>query len=254
MMKAFLWAAIGIMLVQTTTTCVFAEEIRVSGGGSAIASVFNPVKPHFEKATGITLINLQSTPKDGLIDLVNGKVDAAAGAIPIETMIDAAAKAGVVADPAALQQTVVATNRIDVFVQKDNPVGRLSKEQLKGIFTGKVGNWKEVGGNDREIIVVWGKNTHSQNALLAKKVLDGEPVLKEVLEATDYASIRQVVGSNPDSIGIAPHAFADATVKAVEVSITLSSPIIMVTRKNPAANVQKLIDFINGEGKQYIKQ
>jgi phosphate transport system substrate-binding protein len=159
-----------------------------------------------------------------------------------------------VADPAALQQTVVATNRIDVFVQKDNPVGRLSKEQLKGIFTGKVGNWKEVGGNDREIIIVWGKNTHSQNALLAKQVLDGEPVLKEVLEATDYASIRQVVGSNPDSIGIAPHAFADATVKAVEVSITLSSPIIMVTRKNPAANVQKLIDFINGEGKQYIKQ
>jgi phosphate transport system substrate-binding protein len=254
-MKAFLWVlVIGIIFVQTTTSCVFAEEIRISGGGASITTVFAPIKPYFEKATGITLLNLQSTPKNGLIDLANGKVDAATGAVPLEAMIGGAAKDGVNIDPAGLQQTVVATNKTVVFIHKDNPVARLSREQLKGIFTGKIGNWKEVGGSDREIIVVWGKNTPGQNALFVKRVLDGASVLKETLETTDYAGIRQNIGFNPDSIGIDPLAMADASVKVVEAAIEVTSPIILVTKGKPTGNVQKLLDFIKGAGSQYIKQ
>ncbi len=247
-------AAVGLLVMLAGSPAVFAEEIRISGGGASIATVFAPVKPHFEKATGITLLNLQSTPKNGLIDLANGKVDAATGAVPLEAMIGGAAKEGVTIDPTVLQQTVVATNKTVVFVHKDNPVGKLSREQLKGIFTGKITNWQAVGGNDREIIVVWGKNTPGQNALFVKQVLDGAPVLNETLETTDYAGIRQNIGFNPDSIGIDPLALADASVKVVEAAIEVTSPIILVTKGKPAGNLQKLIDFIQGAGKQYIKQ
>jgi len=247
-------AVVGLLVMLAGTPAVFAEEIRISGGGASIATVFAPIKPYFEKATGITLLNLQSTPKNGLIDLANGKVDAATGAVPLEAMIGGAAKDGVSIDPAELQQTVVATNRTVVFVHKDNPVSKLSKEQLKGIFAGKITNWRELGGSDREIIVVWGKNTPGQNALFVKQVLDGASVLKETLETTDYAGIRQNIGSNPDSIGIDPLALADASVKVVEAAIEVTSPIILVTKGKPAGNVQKLLDFIKGAGSQYIKQ
>jgi phosphate transport system substrate-binding protein len=66
---------------------VFAEEIRLGGGGASINTVFKPVKPHFEKATGITITVLESSPKNGLIDLLEGKLDVAVSAVPLQNMI-----------------------------------------------------------------------------------------------------------------------------------------------------------------------
>ncbi|SNB46853.1 substrate-binding domain-containing protein [Geobacter sp. DSM 9736] len=241
------------LLSLTVAGAAGAEEIKVGGGGASIATAFVPVKPHFEKATGMNLINLQSTPKNGLIDLVQGKLDAAVSAVALEGMIAGAEKDGVKVDPASLQVTPVAKNKTVAFVHKDNTVKKLSKAQLKGIFTGKIANWKEVGGPDKDIIVVWGKNSPGQNAQFVKGILDGEPVTKEHLEATDYASIKQTVASNPEGIGIDPLSFADDTFKPVEMDVELTSPIILITKGKPSAKVQKLIDFVKGEGQKYIK-
>lgn len=234
-------------------TMAGAEEIKVGGGGAAIAGVFNPIKPHFEKATGINLIVLQSSPKDGLVDLVNGKVDAAVAAVPLESMIKGAEAAGVKADPAKLQREEVGKNRTLLYVHPSNKVEKLTKEQVKGIFTGKIANWKEVGGDDKDIIVVWGKGTPGQNAQLTKEVLDGEAVAKDALESTNYAKIKETVAATPEAIGIDPHGLADTSVKVLEQNPEVSSPIITVTMGKPSAKVQKLIDFIRGDGKKYLK-
>lgn len=231
----------------------FAEEIKVGGGGAAIAGVFNPVKPHFEKATGINLIVLQSSPKDGLVDLVNGKLDAAVAAVPLESMVKGAEAAGVKVDAAVLVRTEVGKNRTLLFVHPSNTVQKLGKDQVKGIFTGKIVNWKEVGGPDRDIIVVWGKGTPGQNAQLTKEVLDGEAVTAEALESGNYAKIKETVAATPEAIGIDPHGLADATVKTLEQEPEVASPIIVVTKGKPSAGVQKLIDYIRGDGKAFLK-
>lgn len=231
----------------------FADEIKVGGGGAAISGVFNPVKPHFEKATGTNLIVLQSSPKDGFVDMLNGKLDAAVAAVPLESMIKGAEAAGVKVDPAALVKTEVAKNRTLLFVHPSNTVQKLTKAQVKGIFTGKIVNWKEVGGPDRDIIVVWGKGTPGQNAQLMKEVLDGEAVAKDALESGNYAKIKETVAATPEAVGINPHGLADATVKTLEQEPEVASPIIVVTKGKPSAGVQKLIDFIRGEGKKFLK-
>ena len=231
-----------------------AEEIKAGGGGAAMSTIFAPVKPAFEKATGISLINLQSSPKDGLVDLVNGKVELAVAAVPLESMVNGAVKDGVKVDTASLQVAEVGRNQTVLFVHPSNKVAKLSKEQIKGIFTGKIGNWKEVGGDDKEIIVIWGKGTPGQNAQFSKLVLDGEAVAKDVLESTNYAKIKETVAATPEGIGIDPYGMADASVKAIDADPPLTSPIIAVTMGKPSAKVQKLIDYVKGEGKQYTKQ
>lgn len=230
-----------------------AAEIKVGGGGAAIASVFTPVKAAFEKATGHNLIILQSTPGRGMADLANGKLDAAVAAVPLDSMVAGAEKEGVKVDKAALQQVEVGTNKVVVYVHPSNPIASLTKEQMKGLFTGKLTNWKDVGGKDAPVLVVWGKNSPGQNALFTKVILDGEKVTAENLETTDYKGIKDTVASNFEAIGIDPLGMADASVKAVKPSPEATAPIRLVTKGAPSPPIKQLIDFIKTDGKQYIK-
>ena len=245
--------ALIFLAVFLTAGAAFAGELKVAGGGAAINTVFKPIAPHFEKATGIYLIPFQSTPKDGLVSLLKGSADVATAAVSLQSMINGAEKDGLKVDAGSLQQFEVATNKTVVFIHPSNPVSRLSKEQLKGIFTGKISNWKEVGGPDKDIVVVWGNNSPGQNALFIKVILDGAPVMKGILETTDYFGIKEAVGANAEAIGIDPLGLADRTVKVVE-SPHAPSPIIMVTKGAPSASIKKLIDYVKGDGRKYIKQ
>ncbi|BCG48004.1 phosphate ABC transporter phosphate-binding protein [Citrifermentans bremense] len=235
------------------TAAAYGEEIKVGGGGASISAIFTPVKAPYEKATGDTLFILQSSPKDGLVDLLKGKVDLATGAVPVDSMIAGAEKDGVKVDKGSLVVQQVGSNRTAVFVHPSNKVSALSKEQLKGLFTGKIVNWKEVGGDDKDVIVVWGKGTPGQNAQFLKEVLDGEPVTKDILDTTNYAKIKESVSATPEAIGIDPFGLADATVKVVE-SPVLTSPILAITQGKPSARVQKVLDYIKGDGSKYVKK
>ena len=229
-----------------------AEEIRIGGGGAALLAVFQPIKPHFEKATGITLVNLQSSPKGGLVNLLEGRVDVTSAAHALDDLIEAVRQDGVAVDSAALVEHQVGINRIALFVHPSNRVGKLSREQVKGLFAGRIVNWKEVGGDDRDVLVVWGRGTPGQNADFIRRVLDGESVTRQALETTNYVEIRETVAATPEAIGIDPMAIANATIKVVDSDAPLSTPIIAVTLGKPSAKVRRLLDYIQGEGKAYI--
>ncbi|HBA87660.1 MAG TPA: phosphate ABC transporter substrate-binding protein [Geobacter sp.] len=241
----------GTMLLLAASA--FAEDIKVGGGGASMSAVFTPVKAPFDKATGDTLVVLQSSPKDGLIDLVKGKVDLATAAVPLDSMISGAEKEGVKINRGSLVVQEIGANRTAIFVHPSNKVSKLSKEQLKGLFTGKILNWKEVGGDDKDVIVVWGKGTPGQNAQFIREMLDGAELAKDVLDTTNYAKIKESVAATPEAVGIDPFGLADASVKVVETP-AMTSPILAVTVGKPSAKVQHLLDYIKGEGSRYLKK
>jgi len=121
--------AIAVFIIVSGSA--FAEEVKVAGGGAAINTVFKPVAPYFEKATGLYLVSIQSTPKDGLVSLLNGSADAAAAAVSLQSMIGGAEKDGLKVDAASLQQLEIATCKTVVFVHPSNPVSKLSKDHLQ---------------------------------------------------------------------------------------------------------------------------
>ncbi len=245
---------ITLLVGAMSATALFgADEVRVGGGGASMATVFRPVKAHFEKDTGGIMVIAQSTPKNGLIDLLNGTVDIATAAVPFDSMVKGAEKEGVKVDTALLESRVVAKNRTVLLVHPSNPVQALTKEQVKGIFTGKIVSWKEVGGSDTPILVAWGKLTPGQNAQFSKIILDGEPVLKDIIDTTDYFGIKDTVAATPEAIGIDPFALGvDGTVKTIATEPPLSSDVIVVTKGKPTAKVQKLLSYVSGAGTKYI--
>ena len=91
-----------------------------------------------------------------MIDLDRGLTDAAAAGLTLQDWMDLMEKDGAkVKDMASLQQITIGKDMIVVIHHKITPFQN-SQEQLKGIFSGKITNWKDAGGKDMPITVVWG--------------------------------------------------------------------------------------------------
>jgi phosphate transport system substrate-binding protein len=223
---------------------VCAEEIIIGGGGSPINFIFKPNQKDYEKDTGNKLILLQSTPGKGVMALVEGKLNVATSAVALDMALAEATKEGARIDPATLKVTELGKTRFVLLVNKDNPVNTLTKEQVKGIFTGKIQNWKEVGGADLPVMVVKGQNTPGQNATLQKTYLDGEKFASELLDVKDQPAITDIVGQMKEAIGINPVGLVKGNVKAVDSQPYMDTPYIMITKGEPTGEVKKMIDYM----------
>jgi phosphate transport system substrate-binding protein len=247
------------MVVAAAFLCVMtagaatAEELKIGAGAAPVENVLKPVREAFEKATGIRLSVTPSGPKVALQDLERGTVDAAAAGLTLPDWLAMMKKEGAeIKDPASINAVTIGKDRIVVITHKSNPVKKLSREQLQGIFTGKIESWKELGGEDQPILVVWGKLIQGTNSMFVAKILDGKAQTKDVIEATTAEDVRQNVAANPSAIGIGPAAIVNGSISAPEVP-EVARDIILVTKGKPSANTQKLIDFIKGEGQKYIR-
>ncbi|AJE04331.1 substrate-binding domain-containing protein [Geobacter pickeringii] len=244
----------GLLLIMTAAAGAHAEEMKVGGGGAPVDCILKPVKEHFEKASGISLNLVYSSATMSFRQLVNGELDASTAGLPYADLLAAARKENIIVnDPAAYIPTTIGKGKIYTIVHRDNPVKELSREQLKGIFTGKITSWKEVGGSDAPIIVVLSKINPATNAAYRKLALDDAPYSTDILDAGRFEDLRDKVASTPEAIGFGPVTMLDGTVKTVGTP-EFSRPIILITKGKPSPAAQKLIDFITGEGQKYVKE
>lgn len=233
-----------------------AETITLIGGSTSIAAVINPVKAPFEKTTGITVNATAAGSKVAMQKLDAGEAEVATAGHTFEELLDNLKKSNVTLKNPVDSFTVIKLaepTTYGVVVNPKNPVSKLSKEQLAGIFSGKITNWKEVGGNDSPILCVVSTLSPGTNEAFQKTFLDGKKISVDFLDASSAADLKQTVASNPDAVGFIADAMVDGTVRKVETLTMKSAPIIMITVGKPLPKVQKLADFILGEGKKYLR-
>lgn len=119
-------------------------------------------------------------------------------------------------ETADLQGTVVAIDGIGIVVNPDNPVTDLTIEQIGKIYTGKITNWKEVGGSDAPIVCI-GREAASGTRDGFEEVTDTKDQCQYSQELTSTGDVVQTVSGNPNAIGYASVASANDTVKMVSV-------------------------------------
>ncbi len=252
-MKAKIFLIILSVVVLVASAMAVSKEIKIGGGAAPVENILKPIKEPFEKATGIKLNIVENGPKVALMDLEKGNADAAAAGLAFEDWMSLMEKEGYkIKDMASLNPVVIGKDDIKVIINKDNPVTMLSKEQLKGIFTGKITNWKDAGGKDLPIVIIWGKLVPGTNELFKKHIMDSESVTKSALEVATAADIKQKVSTTPGAIGIGPAAAVDASINSPKTP-EISRPIVLLTKGKPSDSVQKLLEFIKAEGQKYIK-
>ena len=156
-----------------------------------------------------------------------------------------------------LTETVLAYDGIAVVVSPENPVSDLTIEQIADIYTGKITNWSEVGGNDAEIVLI-GREAGSGTRDGFESITGTEEACQYRQELTSTGDVIATVSQNPDAIGYASLSAVKDTVKALSVggvapsedtvkdgSYVIQRPFVLVTKDgvtlSPAA--QAFLDY-----------
>ena len=160
-----------------------------------------------------------------------------------------------------LESTILAYDGIAIIVNPNNPVSDLDVETIAKIYTGEIKNWKEVGGNDVEIVLI-GREAGSGTRDGFESITDTEDKCQYRQELTSTGDVITTVASNPAAIGYASLASVKDTVKALTVdgvtpseetikdgSYVIQRPFVLVTKKDTALseNAQKFFDYVTSE-------
>jgi phosphate transport system substrate-binding protein len=253
-MKIALFVATAFCIQLFASSEPYAADLKIGAGAAPTENILKPIKNAFASSTGVNLEIIDSGPKTAFLDLDRGIVEAAAAGMAFNDWMALMKKEGVeIKDPSLYQAVTIGKDKVIVFANNENKITTLTPEQLQGIFSGSISSWKEVGGDDQPIMIVWGKMTQGTNNMFIKKYMGDKPVTKDVIDATTASDIRQIVQSNPSAVGIGPQAIADGSIKLLKTP-ELARDITLVTKGKPSPNVQKLLDFIRKEGQKHIKQ
>ena len=256
-LAVFLAAAIGASLSGQG----LASELVISGSTTVQKRIVEPGAAKLKEATGIDAKFQGVGTGKGMIALAEGKVTVAAASETLAEAIDSAKKqaadaGGSFTAPPNLKFHELAKDSITVIVHKDNTVGSLSKDQLKAIHTGKVKNWKEVGGPDLPIKVVTSHAGSATRNVFAKQVMDGADYVAGAVEVRTTREEINEVSKDKGGIGAVSEGFFaqnKGNAKAVKAP-TVSRPLGLVTKGDASPEVQKLIDFfVKGPGKGLIQ-
>ena len=229
------------------------EELKIGAGDAAAENILKPIKEAFESANNVQLIVIESGAKVAFADLKRAGVDAAAAGISYPGWLELMKREGAeIEDPAVFHPVTIGKDHIVVVTNKDNPVKKLSAEQLKGIFSGEIENWSQVGGTDMPIMVVWGSLMPDTNTMFLTAFLAGKTLVSDVLDATTAEEVRANIAANPSAIGIGPAGVLDDSVFSPETPL-LSREITLIFRANPPDVLMKLLEFINKDGRKFIK-
>ena len=125
----------------------------------------------------------------------------------------------------------VCLDGLSVYVNSSNPITELSIEQLEGIFTGKIKNWKEVGGPDAKIIVYSRENSSGTYEFFKEKVLKGKDFAASAQTLQGTAQVRQAVTNDKNAIGYGGIAYGEGA-KHLKIKATDSSPAVEPTEEN----------------------
>ena len=141
-----------------------------------------------------------------------------------------------------LTGTVLALDGIAIIVHPDNPVADLDLDTIAKIYTGEITNWKDVGGNDAEIVLI-GREAGSGTRDGFESITGTAEKCQYRQELTSTGDVITTVSQNPNAIGYASLASVKDTVKALDVggvtptedtvkdgSYVVQRPFVLVTK------------------------
>ena len=156
-----------------------------------------------------------------------------------------------------LTETILALDGIAIVVSPENPVSDLDVDTIAKIYTGEITNWKDVGGNDAEIVLI-GREAGSGTRDGFESITDTKDACQYRQELTSTGDVINTVSQNPGAIGYASLSAVGESVKALTVggveateatvkdgSYVVQRPFVLVTKEGTelSAAAQAFFDY-----------
>ena len=239
-----------VILCFAMVGCTKNEGVATDGSTS-MSKVIGALSEAFESDTGITVTYNATGSGAGIQAVGEGRCDIG---LSSRSLKDEEKASG-------LEETILAYDGIAIIVNPANPVADLDVEAIAKIYTGEITNWKEVGGNDAEIVLI-GREAGSGTRDGFESITDTKDNCKYRQELTSTGDVITTVSSNPDAIGYASLSSVKDAVKALTVdgvapseetikdgSYVVQRPFVLVTKKDTALSksAQKFFDYITSK-------
>lgn len=175
-----------------------------------------------------------------------------------------------------IQEIVIARDGIAIAVNNNNPIQNLTQQQIEQIYKGEIKNWKEVGGENKPIVVVTrdaasGTRGAFEDIMGLTREINGMKVSAISASAqvgNGNGMIKTIVANNPYAIGYISLGSVDSSLKAISVNgvnpssdniasgqYSIARPFIVLADKNLAAQPTQFIAYIlSDEGQKIVEQ
>lgn len=139
-----------------------------------------------------------------------------------------------------------------VFIaNNDVTVENLSQQQYVDILTGKITNWKDVGGKDQKITLVHRAKSSGSRATIAEVVLKGVEFTDNAVIQDSNGAVRSAIASTPGAIGYVDAAYVDNTIKALAYNGEKYTADAVINGKYPVYAYEHM--FTKGEATGAVK-
>lgn len=218
-------SVVATMLATMITSQAQAQTITVKGSDTMVILAQKWAEVYMDKNPTIKIQVTGGGSGVGLAALQHGQIDIANSSRPIKpTEIENCVKT-FGKRPRAYK---VAVDGLSVYVNNSNSVTELTMEQLQGIFTGKIKNWKELGGKDSSIIVYSRENSSGTYEFFKEHVLKGKDFVASAQTMQGTAALLQAVTKDINAIGYGGAAYGGSA-QVVGVKKDSTTPAILPT-------------------------
>lgn len=271
MKKCFVtfWIAITVL----SSLILFAaqsDSIQVKGSDTMVNLGQAWAENFMEKNPNVSIAVTGGGSGTGIAALISGTCDIAESSREMEQKeIDQAKQKRF--EPKKIS---VALDGLAVVVNPKNPVSNLTIVELKDIFTAKITNWKEVGGNNARITILSREVNSGTHVYFKEHVLNKTEFAPTALMLTSSQAIADEVTNNPNAIGYYGMGYISPQQKAIHVAkdkqseyvaptienvkkgtYPISRPLFMYTKGEPKSIVKSFIDFVlSDEGQKIVSE
>jgi phosphate transport system substrate-binding protein len=251
---------IGVMLFSGCTGGGEQTELKIAGSTTVQPIAIKATESYMKKNPNVKVTVQGGGSGTGIKMIGEGSVDIGASS---RELSDAEKKTY-----SDLVVHEIAADGIAVVVNPKNNIADLTTEQIRNIFAGKIKNFKEVGGPDKEIVVVIreegsGTRTTFEDLVMAKKANNS----KDSLQKPSNGAVKATIAGNENAIGYLGIGYVDSSISAIKVggiaptketvldrTYPLSRKLYMLTKGEATGATKDFIDYIlSPEGQNIVE-
>ena len=236
--KILFLTTIVLMVVGANADSYYKNKITISGSEVFDNEIFDK-EYKIESKTGLMIYVKNNSSVEGIKDLLGGRADLAMTSSSLSSLSPKMKDV----DISKLKEFEITQVELGFLVNPRNKVGKLSIDQIKKIYTGKITNWKEVGGDDIKILILSrGKNNPTEEIL--GKILGIEYTAKNIKDNLSTRKLSKMINNTIGSIALYPMDFllSKDLVKYIKIDQTLKQKLYLVTKGEPNSDAKKIID------------
>jgi phosphate transport system substrate-binding protein len=237
------------------------KPVTIKGSDTMVILAQSWAENYMKENSGLTIQVTGGGSGVGIAALINGGTDICQASRPMKIVEKNQVRSR---HGKEVKEIPVALDGLAIYVSQSNPIKELTEPQIKDVYTGKITNWRELGGRDARLVAYGRENSSGTYQFFKEHVLGNEDFARDIQTLPGTGAIVNAVSKDPSSIGYGGIAYSSgirvvpvrrddkseawlpslATVKGGQYP--LSRNLFFYTVGEPSGNVKTFIDWVLG--------